>query len=400
MRHANHHGAETKAMRVAINALFLQQPNVGTGRYLYNLLAALGQVDGVNDYIVLGPKPPKAQPETPSSFHWKEAPLGGPARGENLEKLVWEQVGFPAAAKEARAHVAHIPHFAPVFRNVGVPQIVTIHDVIMLALPEYRSSASAWLYTQLVAQASRRAEAIITVSEWSKHDIIEFLRIPADRIQVVREAPAPDFHRETNPERLRAVRVKYGLSDRFVLNVGGMDARKNLGKLVGAFAAAYHELREPDLQLFIAGDPQRLGSSPAYPDWRPLAAAFGIERQIICMPVAEEDLAALYSASSCFAFTSRYEGFGLTPLEAMACGAPVVCSNATSLPEVVGSAGILVNPDSTDEIGAAIHRTLAAPELNADLRARGLAHSKQFSWNRVAAETSAYYAEVAGMARD
>ncbi len=387
-------------MRVAINALFLQEPNVGTGRYLYNLLAALGRVDGVNDYIVLGPRPPKAQPETPSSFTWEVAPVGGPARGENLEKLVWEQSGFPAAAKAARAHLAHIPHFAPAYRRFGVPQVVTIHDVIMLALPEYRAKASVMLYTQLVTQAARRAEAIITVSEWSKQDIMEYLHIPASRIQVVHEAPAPEFRRETSPERLRAVRVKYGLRDRFVLNVGGMDARKNLEKLVGAFAAVYHELHEPDLQLFIAGDHRRLGTSPTFPDWRPLAAAFGVERQIVCAPVADQDLPALYSASSCFAFTSRYEGFGLTPLEAMACGAPVVCSNATSLPEVVGSAGILVSPDNTDEIGAAIFRTLAAPELNADLRARGLAHSKQFSWNKVAAETSAFYAKVAGLDRD
>jgi glycosyltransferase involved in cell wall biosynthesis len=384
-------------MRVAINALFLQEPHVGAGRYLYNLLAALGQVDGVNDYHVLGPKPPKAQPETPSSFTWEVAPIGGPARGENLEKLVWEQVGFPAAAKAARAHVAHIPHFAPAYRHMGVPEIVTIHDVIMLALPEYRAKASVMLYTQLVAQAARRAEAVITISEWSKQDIIEYLRIPPERIQVIREAAAPEFRRETSIERLRAVRVKYGLNERFVLNVGGMDARKNIAKLVGAFAAAYHELREPDLQLFIVGDPRRLGASPTFPDWRPLASAFGVERQIVCAPVADPDLAALYSAASCFAFTSRYEGFGLTPLEAMACGAPVICSNATSLPEVVGSAGILVDPDDTDEIGAAIFRTLAAPELNADLRARGLAHSKQFSWHKVATETSAFYASVAGL---
>jgi len=383
-------------MRVAINALFLQEPQVGTGRYLSNLLTALGQVDGVNDYFILGPKPPKIQPETPSSFTWRVAPIGGPARGEKLEKVVWEQAGFPAAAKAVRAHVAHIPHFAPTYRHLGVPQIVTIHDVIMLALPEYRAKPSAMLYTKVVAQAAHRAEAIITISEWSKQDIIEYLRIPPERIRVIREAAAPTFRRETNPERLRAVRVKYGLNERFVLNVGGMDARKNIAQLVGAFAAAYHELREPDLQLFIVGDYRRLGTSLAFPDWRKLAIAFGVERQIVCAEVAEMDMAALYSAASCFAFTSRYEGFGLTPLEAMACGAPVVCSNATSLPEVVGSAGILVNPNDTDEIGAAIYRTLAAPELNADLSARGLAHSKQFSWSRVATETSAFYADVAG----
>lgn len=382
-------------MRVAVNGLFLQEPQVGTGRYLVNLLTALGQVDGVNEYTILGPKPPRVQPDTPSTFTWEVAPVGAPTRGENLAKLAWEQQGFPAAARAAGADVAHIPHFAPVFRRFGVPQIVTIHDVIMLALPEYRAKPSAMLYTQLVAQAARRAEGVIAISEWCKQDIMEYLRIPAERIRVVREAPAPEFRQQTDPDRLRAARVKYGLGERFVLNVGGMDARKNLERLVGAFAAVYHELREPDLRLFIVGDPRRLGTSPVFPDWRPLATAFGVAEQIVCAPVADDDLPAIYSAASCFAFTSRYEGFGLTPLEAMACGAPVVCSNATSLPEVVGSAGILVNPNDTDEIGAAIHRTLAAPELNDDLRKRGLAHSKQFSWSKVAAETSAYYEDVA-----
>ncbi len=384
-------------MRVAINALFLQEPQVGQGRYLYSLLEALGQVDGVTDYLILSPKPPKATPETPSSFHWEVAPIGGPARGPSLEKLVWEQVGFPAAAKRGHAKLAHIPHFAPVYRGMGMPQVVTIHDVIMLALPEYRQKASAQLYTRLVSLAARSADAIITISEWSKRDIMEHLRIPEERITVIREAAAPTFTRVTDPERLRAVRAKYGLGQRFVLNVGGMDVRKNIEKLIGAFAAVYHEMREPDLRLFIVGDHTKLGTSPVYPDWRPLADSLGIGQQIVCARVAEADLAALYSATSCFVFTSRYEGFGLTPLEAMACGAPVVCSNATSLPEVVGSAGILVNPDSTDEIGAAIYRTLMAPDLNMDLRARGLAHSRQFNWLRVAAETSALYANVAGL---
>lgn len=383
-------------MRVAINALFLQEPQVGQGRYVYNLLEALGQVDGVTDYLILGPKEPKAAPETPSSFRWEVAPVGGPARGARLEKLMWEQLGFPAAAKRGGAKLAHIPHFAPVYRSMGMPQVVTIHDVIMLALPEYRQKASAQLYTQLVSQAARRVDSVITISEWSKGDIMEFLRIPEDRITVIREAAAPTLVRETDPERLRAVRAKYGLGQRFILNVGGLDVRKNIERLVGAFAAVYHEMREPELRLFIAGDHTRLGT-PTYPDWRPLAQSLGVAQQIVCARVPEADLAALYSAASVFAFASRYEGFGLTPLEAMACGAPVVCSNATSLPEIVGSAGILVNPDDTDEMGAAIYRTLMAPELSADLRARGLAHAKQFNWRRVAAETSALYADVAGL---
>lgn len=384
-------------MRVAINALFLQKPTVGQGRSLYSLLEALGQVDGVTEYLILSPQTPTLIPETPSTFHWETAPIGGPARGEKLEKLVWEQLGFPAAAKRGAARLAHIPHFAPVYRGMAMSQVVTIFDVIMLALPEYRTTPSAQLYTRLVSQAARHVDAIVTSSEWSKGDIMEYLGIPEDRITVIRAAAASTLTRVTDPERLRAVRAKYGLGQRFVLNVGGLDVRKNIERLVGAFAAVYHEMREPDLRLFIAGDHTRLGTSPVFPDWRPLAEALGVGGQVVCARVAEADMAALYSAASCFAFTSRYEGFGLTPLEAMSCGAPVVCSSATSLPEVVGSAGILVNPDDTDEIGAAIYRTLAAPELNADLRARGLAHAKQFNWRRVAAETSALYADVAGM---
>jgi glycosyltransferase involved in cell wall biosynthesis len=199
----------------------------------------------------------------------------------------------------------------------------------------------------------------------------------------------------TDPRRLQAVRQKYRLTDRFVLNVGGLDQRKNIVGLVGAFAAVYHELNDPDLQLFIAGDPRRLGSSPLFPDWRALARTFGVVDAIVCAPIDEVDLPAVYSATACFAFSSLYEGFGLPPLEAMACGAPVVCSDLTSLPEVVGSAGILTNPEDPDRFGAAIQRVLTSSQLRNDLSARGLARVKQFTWDRVAVETSTLYAEVA-----
>lgn len=241
---------------------------------------------------------------------------------------------------------------------------------------------------------------IITVSDFSKQDIVEALAIPEERVRVVREAPAAQYRRVTDTQRLRAVRQAYGVGEQFVLNVGGLDQRKNVASLIGAFAAVYHQLRDPELTLFIAGDPRRLGASPLFPDWRPLAATFGVLDRVVCMPVDEEDLPALYSAATCFAFASLYEGFGLTPLEAMACGAPVVCSNRTSLPEVVGSAGILVDPEDPDAFGGALYRVLTQRPLRDDLRARGLARVRQFSWDQVAVETSSLYAEVAGTKRD
>ena len=384
-------------MRVAFNGLFLREPHTGTGRYVFNLLESLGRVDGVTEYSILSPEMLKEIPETPSTFQWMTIPIGYVRRGgDNLVKLAWEQRIFPRAAKKLDASVMHIPHFAPPIRTYGIPTIVTIHDVIPLRLPAYRASPAVSAYGQLVARAARNAAMIVAVSEHSKRDIIEVLNIPEQRIRVIREAPAPGHRPVTDQARLRATRNKYGLGERYVLNVGGMDQRKNIAGLVGAFAAVYHDSHDPELQLFIAGDPRRLGTSPLFPDWRPLARTFGIANAIVCAPIDEEDLPALYSAASCFAFASLYEGFGLPPLEAMACGAPVVCSDATSLPEVVGSAGILVNPEDPDQFGRAIARVLSSPELRQDLIARGLARVKQFTWDRAAVETSTLYAEVTG----
>jgi glycosyltransferase involved in cell wall biosynthesis len=384
-------------MRVAFNGLFLQEPRTGTGRYVYNLLESLGRVDGVTEYTVFSPRDIEMAPETPSTFQWVTVPVGYLRHaGDNLAKLVWEQRTFPHAAKRVDAAVMHIPHFASPLRTYGIPTIVTIHDVIPLRLPAYRASPTVQAYGQLVARAARNATVVVAVSDHSKRDIIEVLGIPDERIRVIREAPAPHLRPVTDAAQLQAVREKYGLGERFILNVGGLDQRKNIVGLVGAFAAVYHEFGDPELRLFIAGDPKRLGSSPLFPDWRPLARTFGVADAVICAPIDEEDLPAMYSATSCFAFSSLYEGFGLPPLEAMACGAPVVCSDLTSLPEVVGSAGILVNPEDPDRFGAALQRVLTLPQVRDDLRARGLARVKQFTWDRVAVETSTLYADVAG----
>lgn len=385
-------------MRVAFNALCLREPRTGAGRYAYHLLRSLGRVDGVTEYAIFSPVPPRHVPDTPSTFTWETVPVPMPVGrvSHGGERAIWEQHTFPAAARRAEAALMHVPYFAPPLRALHIPTVVTIHDVIPLRLPNYRTSP----VSRVVTWAARNAAAVITVSDYSKADIMETLAIPEDRIQVIREAPTGQLRVVQDPVRLRDVLLRYGLGERFVLNVGGLDARKNLRGLLGAFAAAFHELHDPDLMLFIAGDPERLGSSPLYPDWRPLAATFGVAGNVVCAPVAEEDLPALYGAASCFAYASIYEGFGLAPLEAMACGAAVVCSDRTALPEVVGSAGILVNPDDPNQFGAALHHVLTSQVLRDNLRARGLARSKQFSWDQVAVETSRLYAEVSGTQRD
>ncbi len=314
-------------MRIALNAQLLSEPRSGTGRYIYNLLDALGRLDSSSEYRILSTRQLTARPQVPASMRWEVMPPGGPAaRSAVMEKLFWEQRVFPRAAHDLKADIMHIPYFAPPRRTYGIPSIVTIHDVISQRLPEYRASLRLRAYTQFVARAAAGAAAVIAVSNHGKQDIADALGIPPERIYVTYEAPDPRFT-PASSEAQQELRQRLGLTGPFVLNVGGMDARKHIAGLIQAFAAVYRQLGNSDLRLFIAGDPAKLGAGALFPDWRPLAEKLGMADKVICAPVAEEDLTPLYSATDCFAFTSLYEGFGLTPLEAMACGAPVVCSD-------------------------------------------------------------------------
>ena len=381
-------------MRIALNAQLLSEPRSGTGRYIYNLLDALGWLDSSSEYRILSTRQLTEHPQVPASMRWEVMPPGGlAARSAAMEKLFWEQRVFPRAAHDLKADIMHVPYFAPPRRTYGIPSIVTIHDVISQRLPEYRASMRLRAYTQFVARAAPRAAAVIAVSNHGKQDIADTLGIPPERIYVTYEAPDPRFAPASYEAQLN-LRQQLGLAGPFVLNVGGMDARKNIVGLIQAFAEVYRHFGNPDLRLFIAGGPAKLGATALFPDWRPLARDLGIGDHIICAPVAEDDLATLYSAADCFAFTSLYEGFGLTPLEAMACGAPVVCSNRTSLPEVVGEAGLLVDPTAIPALSAAILRVLTSPETAQELRARGIARAGQFTWERVARQTVAVYEET------
>src|SRR5581483_3733175 len=180
--------------------------------------------------------------------------------------------------------------------------------------------------------------------------------------------------------------------------LGGLDQRKNVPQLVRAFAYLYKQMDEPDLQLFISGNPDKQ-TGPFFPDPRPVAAELGVSEHVTYRFVEEEDKPAVYSCASLFVSPTLYEGFGLPPLEAMACGAPVVCSNRTSLPEVVGDAALTVDPEDTQALVEAMRRVLTDDTLQADLRARSLQRATLFSWHKTAKETLAVYEEVLAKAK-
>ncbi|HEY4384461.1 MAG TPA: glycosyltransferase family 1 protein, partial [Ktedonobacteraceae bacterium] len=329
-------------MKIGFNGLFFQFPANGSGQYMIHLLNALGDIDKKNNYILFGPQPATIPPQV-QQFPYRVHPVPGPARNKtNIEKVLWEQVTGPAAASKAGVDLYHIPYFAPPLVP-RIPTVVTIHDVIPLRLPAYHPTGKIKLYMNLVARASHQATTVITISQHARQDIIDVLKLPEERIRVIYQAAGEEYQPIREPEKLAETRKRYGLNQRYIFYVGGLDQRKNVQQLVRAFAHVHRQVGDPDLQLLIAGNPDKQKGA-LFPDPRPIAADLGMSGQIIYRFVEEEDKPTLYSGASLFVFPSLYEGFGLTPLEAMSCGAPVVCSNRTSLPEVVGDAALSIDP--------------------------------------------------------
>jgi glycosyltransferase involved in cell wall biosynthesis len=380
-------------MKIGINTYFFKFPASGSGQYLIHLLQALAEMDHKNTYILLSPQPVSEKIGTLLKFPTIVTPVPRLARrNASIENLIWEQITSTSAARKARVDLLHVPYFAPPFFP-RTPSVITIHDIIPLRLPQYRTDPKMKAYLQLITRAARKATLIMTVSQHAKQDMIDALKLPAERIRVIYEAAGDEYHPISDPGILSKVRTLYGLHGRYILYLGGLDRRKNVPQLVRAFAQIYHQLGDPDLQLLIAGDPDKKSGS-LFPDPRPIAADLGITGQIIYRFIEEEDKPAIYCGASLFVFPSLYEGFGLTPLEAMSCGTPVICSNRTSLPEVVGNAAISFDPDNLREMVQAMHSVLTNNELQADLRTRSLKRAAQFNWQKTAIETIDVYQEA------
>ncbi len=269
--------------------------------------------------------------------------------------------------------------------------IVTIHDLAMDRIPQ----TSRKLFGQRSSfrrsrRTALRASRVIAVSQHTATDIADLYGVPAERIKVVHNGPGGDFSPVEDRTRIDSVKSRYGIhGDNFILVSGGAEPRKNVERVIEAFG------RVPDLrakfQLIILGGLER-GAEALYQaiqcaDLTPVVGFVG--------HVPAEDLQSLYSSCSLFAFVSLYEGFGMPVLEAMACGAPVICSNTSALPEVAGDAALLVDPTSMEAIANAIVKVLSSDDLREDLRRRGRIRARGFTWERAAGELLEVYAELA-----
>jgi glycosyltransferase involved in cell wall biosynthesis len=271
----------------------------------------------------------------------------------------------------------------------SVPTVLTVHDLIFRHLPMHHKPLNRWYLNVTMPLYCRRATHVIAVSECTRRDLIAAYDLPEEKVTVVHEAAAPHF-RPQSPEVIAAVRSRYGLPDRYLLFVGTIEPRKNLACLLSVFEV----MRAAGLSdgLVIVGRRgwlyddffARLEQSP--------------ERDAVLFPgyVPDEDLPVIYGGSQGLVFPSVYEGFGLPVLEAMACGTPVVASNASSLPEIGGDAALYSDPLDVEGMTEAVRRLLCDAELRERLRARGLERAAEFSWGRAAARTRAVYERFLG----
>jgi len=384
--------------RVALNALFLHYPFSGTGRYVAQLVAA---IERWAEPVLLGSRafPPAVSVFShdvnvvpKQSVQLLASPIDRLPR--SLAKIWYEQLGLPSAASLAKVDLVHYPYFAaPLWPRQ--PTIVTVHDLVPIVRPEYRRTAGQRLYTTLVSHSLHFANRIITDSQASAHDLQRLLGIPAHQIRVIPLAVDARFRPLATPEEevwADTVLARYGLDRPYLLYLGGLDRRKNVDCLIKAFAMLRRGRDLPHCLVIVGA--VRAGQ-PLFYDPRPDVERLGIAETVRFLGVVgDDDVRALYGRADTFVFPSLYEGFGLPPLEAMACGAPVVCSCASSLPEVVGEAGLLFDPNDPLALAEMLRRVLTDQELRQDLKRRGPKQAAAFTWEATLAATAQVYQEV------
>ncbi len=377
-------------MRIGLDGKVLTLSARGTGRYAINLTRAMLAEAAARrpdlDFVIF--TGPQTSREVMQELRGgcEECLLG--ARSSVVRWLAL----VPAALRRLKIDVFHG------MDHVGIPlvgrtgkYVVTVHDVIPLILPETFTPRHRTIVRLALARIRRKADCVIVPSHAVKGDVVRYVGFPEDRVVVTPEGCDARFRPVRLEAALRDVVAKYGLPARYLLAVGTLEPRKNLAALLEAFARLRRgRAVDPNLRLVLAGARGWL-DEPLFRTVR----ALGLERAVHFPGfIEDDDLPAVYSGAALFVFPSLYEGFGLPPLEAMACGVPVVASNVSAMPEVAGDAAILVDPRDVDGLASAIARVLRDGALRARLRVAGIARARQFSWETTARRTLDAYATL------
>ena len=363
-------------MRVAFDAHMVGERESGNETYAVNLLRALADDPAGNTYQVLTPYPDRLRAILALP------PSATVVRVRPAASLLRIPFGIPQAVRRHRSEVLHVTYVAPPV--VSCPTVVSVHDLSYLAYPQSVSPRTRLILTVLVRASVRRAACVIAISAFTRQDLVTRYGIAAEKISVIHLAAGPAFGVLDDAGRQR---LPEGVSEPYVLAVGNLEPRKNLARLIEAFAAVAFE-PGVSAKLVLVGKSKGQEAPLAR-----LVEQHGLRERVVFTGFVEEDqLVLLYNRAALFIYPSLYEGFGLPPLEAMACGCPVVASNVTAIPEVLGDAALLVDPTSTRALAEAMRQVLLGNELARDLRARGLRQVARYSWAQAAQQTREVYA--------
>ena len=370
-------------LHIAIDAHSVGARLAGNESYAINLIESLAQIDSVNRYTLYVTK--------------REAVDRFNGRWPNFSvrltlphtPLVRIPLTLSTELRRNPVDVLHVQFTAPPF--APCPVVVSIHDLSFEHLPLTFKRRSRMQLRLTVRQSARRAARILTLSESVRRDIIETYGIAPERVTTIPIAAPAHFRPVTNEEEIQRVRHAYNIAGDYILSVGSIQPRKNLTRLVAAYARLRRERAEGKLpRLVIVGKQAWL-----YDETLRAIREQGIgDLTVLTGYVPDADLPALYSGAVCFVYPSYFEGFGLPPLEAMQCGAPVIAGNRTSLPEVVGEAGLLVDPFDEAAIATAIARLVDDSDLRAELRVKGLKRARMFDWRETARRTLSIYRQI------
>lgn len=353
----------------------------GIGTYTYQLITNLSKYDSSNQYLTFLPK--NSDLKLGDNFSIKYT-------SDSSNNSFWDNVKVPNLLNDFNMELYHVPqNGVGLSDNVNCPKTITLHDIIPLKMPETVSDRYLKIFIEEIPKILDICDGIITVSEFSKLDIANEFNFPIEKIFVTPLA-AEDIYRPINRSYCKnIIKDKYHIDNNFILYVGGYSPRKNIIGIMEAFSLLNKNLKK-DLKIVITG---RKGLS--YERYRDRAIQLGISDYVIFTDfIPLEDLPLFYNASEFLIYPSFYEGFGLPPLEAMACGTPVIASNVTSVPEVCKNSAILVNPNDVDELSYSIERVLTDSFLKLTMIERGLNTSNKYSWKNTALDTIKAYKNI------
>ncbi|MDD5355578.1 MAG: glycosyltransferase family 1 protein [Candidatus Omnitrophica bacterium] len=361
-------------MHIVIDARMVGKEKFGIARYVSNLVKALAAIDSQNKYTVLVQNDVLSSSVRAPNMVFKRCAI----KWLSLE----EQWRIPALLRELKPDIFHATSFvAPVMQPCKT--IITIHDLFQLIFPEHFGFIKHIYYRLVIGRAIKNAAHIIAVSESTKKDLISIFKVEPRKITVTYEAAEDNFRPITDRDVIDKFRREKRLSDNFMLYVGNHKKHKNITTLLKAFKIFKANDARNHYLVMSGGKDEGIVA---------MAQAAGILPWLVFVKVDNDnELSLLYNAAQLFVFPSLYEGFGLPPLEAMACGTPVITANVSSLPEVIGDAGLLIDPLSVSNLARAMGQVLSDRPLAEKMAEKGLARARSFSWVKCAEETKNIY---------